>query len=252
MVDEVLQPAPAGASVAKSQFAGDSARSLRAAARNEARLAALLATIAGFVDAYGIIAYGVFVSFMSGNTTQTGYQAAEGEFGPASASALAILFFFVGAFAGALFVGPLGRRARRLVFTFVAATLAAIIGLTQLRLLSTGFGIAIVSFAMGVFNSALSRVGAQAVSLTFVTGTLSRVGSHLALAVRRAPLTDSQGPWDTHLRRALILARVWAGFIAGAIFAGAATPRFGAWVLSAPVLILAALAAFDRRDGAAR
>ena len=70
------------------------------------------------------------------------------------------------------------------------------------------------------------------VSLTFVTGTLSRVGSHLALAVRRAPLTDSQGPWDTHLRRALILARVWAGFIAGAIFAGAATPRFGAWVLS--------------------
>ena len=189
---------------------------------------------------------------MSGNTTQTGYQAAEGEFGPASASALAILFFFVGTFAGALFVGPRGRRARRLVFTFVAATLAAIIGLTQLRLLSTGFGIAIVSFAMGVFNSALSRVGAQAVSLTFVTGTLSRVGSHLALAVRRAPLTDSQGPWDTHLRRALILARVWAGFIAGAIFAGAATPRFGAWVLSAPVLILAALAAFDRRDGAAR
>ena len=69
---------------------------------------------------------------------------------------------------------------------------------------------------MGVFNSALSRVGAQAVSLTFVTGTLSRVGSHLALAARRAPLTDSQGPWDTHLRRAMILARVWAGFIAGA------------------------------------
>ena len=105
---------------------------------------------------------------------------------------------------------------------------------------------------MGVFNSALSRVGAQAVSLTFVTGTLSRVGSHLALAARRAPLTDSQGPWDTHLRRALMLARVWAGFIAGAILAGAATPRFGAWVLSAPVLILAALAAFDRRDGADR
>jgi uncharacterized membrane protein YoaK (UPF0700 family) len=254
MADEVLQPAPASASVAKSQFAGDSARSLRAAARNEARLAALLATIAGFVDAYGIIAYGVFVSFMSGNTTQTGYQAAEGEFGPASASAsaLAILFFFVGTFAGAFFVGPRGRRARRLVFTFVAATLAAIIGLTQLGLLSTGFGIAIVSFAMGVFNSAPARVGAQAMSPTFVTGTLSRVASHLALATTRAPLTDSQGPWDTHLRRALMLARVWAGFLAGAIFAGAATPRFGAWVPSAPVLILAALAAFDRRNGAAR
>src|SRR5271156_5330750 len=144
MADEVSQPAPASTSVAKSQLAGDSARSLRAVARNEARLAALLATIAGFVDAYGIIAYGVFVSFMSGNTTQTGYQAAEGEFGPASASALAILFFFIGAFAGALFAGPAGRPRRR-VFTFVAARLAAIVGMTQLGFLSTGFAIAIVS-----------------------------------------------------------------------------------------------------------
>jgi uncharacterized membrane protein YoaK (UPF0700 family) len=226
------------------------ARSARAAVVTEARLAALLATIAGFVDAYGIMSYGVFVSYMSGNTTQTGYQAAEGEFGPAAASALAILFFFIGMFAGALFVGPDGRRARRVVFAFVAATLAVIIGLTQLGLLSTGFGITIVSFAMGVFNSAPVRIGAQAVSPTFVTGTLSRVGSHLALATRRAPLTDSQGPWDTHLRRTLILARVWAGFLAGALLSGAATPRFGALALAPAVLILAALAAFDRPDGA--
>jgi uncharacterized membrane protein YoaK (UPF0700 family) len=252
MADEVLQPARAASpSAAKSLVTEHNAHSLRAAIRSEARLAALLATVAGFVDAYGIIAYGVFVSFMSGNTTQTGYQTAEGEFGPASASALAILFFFIGTFAGALFAGPAGQAARRLVFAFVAATLAAIIGLTQLGLLSTGFAIAIVSFSMGAFNIALSRVGAQAVSFTFVTGTLSRVGSHLALAARRAPLTDSQGPWDTHLRRALMLTRVWAGFLAGALLSGAATPRFGAWVLSAPVLILAALAAFDRRDGAA-
>ncbi len=252
MADEALQPAPAGPSAAASFSADGAGRSLRAAARNEARLAALLATVAGFIDAYGIIAYGVFVSFMSGNTTQTGYQAAEGDFGPASASALAILFFVIGTFAGALLLEPVGRPARRLVFALVAAILAAIFCLTELGLLSTSFGIAIVSFAMGVFNSALSRVGAQAVSLTFVTGTLSRVGSHLALAARRAPLADSQGPWDSHLRRAMILARVWAGFIAGAILAGAATPRFGAWVLSAPALILAALAAFDRPDGAAR
>ena len=104
---------------------------------------------------------------------------------------------------------------------------------------------------MGIMNSALSRVGAQSVSLTFVTGTLSRVGSHLALAAKRAPLPDAQGPWDTHLRRAMLLARVWAGFLAGALLSGAATPRFGALVLSAPALILAALAAFGRTAGAA-
>ena len=82
MADDVLPTPPLGSSAAESIFAGEGPRSRRAA-RNEARLATLLATIAGFVDAYGIIAYGVFVSFMSGKTTQTGYQSAEGDFGRA-------------------------------------------------------------------------------------------------------------------------------------------------------------------------
>ena len=221
-------------------------RSKRDQARNAELLAAALAMIAGFIDAYGMITYGVFVSFMSGNTTQTGYQTAERAFGPASLSALAILMFLVGSFAGTLLVQAAGRLARRAVFGVVAAALAEVVGLMHFGFLSVGFGITIVSAAMGVMNSALSRVGAQSVSLTFVTGTLSRVGSHLALAAKRAPLADAQGPWDTHLRRALMLLRVWTGFFAGAVLSGAATPRYGAWVLSAPALILAVLAAFDR------
>ena len=94
-----------------------------------------------------------------------------------------------------------GRYARRVLYCVVAAALAAIVGLTQLDAVGA-FAIAAISVAMGVMNNALSRVGAQAVSLTFVTGSLSRVGSSLALALRRAPLRDAQGPWDTHLRRA--------------------------------------------------
>ncbi len=96
-------------------------------------------------------------------------------------------------------------------------------------------------------NTALSQVGAQSVNLTFVTGTLSRLGTHLALAVKHAPLSDSQGPWDTHPRRALTLATIWAGFLTGAIVSGAATPRFGTWILLAPMLILLVLAARDRQ-----
>ena len=206
--------------------------------------------IAGFVDAYGMITYGVFVSFMSGNTTQTGYQTAEGAFGPASLSALAILFFVIGSFAGTLMIELAGRYARRVLCCAVAAALAAIVGLTQYGVLSGAIAIAAISLAMGVMNNALSRVGAQAVSLTFVTGSLSRFGSSLALAVTRAPLRDAEGPWDTHLRRAMLLGRIWVGFLVGALLSGAATPRYGAWVLSAPALILAVLAAFDRPDPA--
>lgn len=183
--------------------------------------------VAGFVDAHGIITYGVYVSFMSGNTTQTGYQAGQGAFSAAAPSALAILFFVGGSFAGTLLAQFAGRRARRLVFGVAAAALAAIIGIMQLGSVPAGVHIATASFAMGVLNTALSRVGAQSVSLTFVTGTLSRIGAHFALALRRASLPDAQGPWDTHLRRALILAGVWVGFLAGALLSGAATPRFG-------------------------
>jgi len=37
-------------------------------------LAVSLAMIAGFLDAYGTITYNTYLSFMSGNTTQTGYR----------------------------------------------------------------------------------------------------------------------------------------------------------------------------------
>ena len=42
-------------------------------------LAAILALIAGYVDAYTFLNYQVYGSFMSGNTTQTGLQAGQGE-----------------------------------------------------------------------------------------------------------------------------------------------------------------------------
>jgi uncharacterized membrane protein YoaK (UPF0700 family) len=243
MADELIKPTPAGSPSALEAQAVD--RSLQARTRNAELLAAALAMIAGFVDAYGFITYRVYVSFMSGNTTQAGYQTAEGAFGPASLSALAILFFVVGSFAGTLLAQFAGRHARRVVFGVVAVSLTAIVVFWRFGFVSAGAHIPTISFAMGVMNSALSRVGAQSVSLTFVTGTLSRVGAGLALALRQVPLRDAQGPWDTHLRRAMLLARIWVGFLAGALLSGAATPRYGAWVLLAPALILAALAAFD-------
>jgi uncharacterized protein DUF1275 len=42
-------------------------------------LAAVLALIAGYVDAYTFLNYQVYGSFMSGNTTQTGLQPGRGD-----------------------------------------------------------------------------------------------------------------------------------------------------------------------------
>jgi uncharacterized membrane protein YoaK (UPF0700 family) len=218
---------PVNGSVA-SKSSGRELRSLRLAGERQEWLAAGLAMIAGFVDAFGMITYQTYLSFMSGNTTQTGYQTGQGNFGAAVPSALAIVFFGGGSFAGALLAHSAVRRIRRLVFGMVAFSLALIIGFTRLAVVSDGVGIAVISFAMGAMNTALSRVGAESVSLTFVTGTLTRIAVHLALAVRRAPLPDSQGSWDTHQHRARLLAGIWAAFLAGALLSGATTPRFGA------------------------
>jgi uncharacterized membrane protein YoaK (UPF0700 family) len=215
-------------------------------------LAVGLALIAGFIDAYGIITYETFVSFMSGNTTHAGYHIGQGNFGEAAHAAVAIVSFVGGSFAGALLAHSAVGRIRRLVFGVIATGLVLIIGFAQFGYLSGGIHIGTVSFTMGAMNTALSpggtrsRVGVQSASLTFVTGTLSRIGLHLALAARRAPLPNSQGAWDTHLHRALLLVGIWTGFLGGRTVVGGSDTalwRMGFVVSRADP---GALAAFDR------
>jgi uncharacterized membrane protein YoaK (UPF0700 family) len=220
------------------------------ATREQRRLAIWPALIAGYVDAYALIAYGVYVSFMSGNTTQTGSMIGEGRLPVALPSAVAILFFVVGSFAGTWLTESKFRNSRQVRFSVIAAVLALIIVGSQLGNLAlhAEIIIALLGLAMGLLNSTQSHIGPEPVSLTFVTGTLSKVGNHLAMAVRRAPLPDAQGPWDTHLRRAGLMASVWGGFLTGAIVSGAASLYFGVWVLLPPLLLMLALAASGGGD----
>jgi uncharacterized membrane protein YoaK (UPF0700 family) len=201
-------------------------------ARADRRLAVCLAVISGYVDGYGLCVFATYVSFMSGNTTQTGAMTGQGNFAAALPSALAIVFWVA-----------LSRRwdSRRFLLGMTAAALAVTTGVMQHGPGHVKAGIMTLSLAMGMMNTTLSRVGAEAVSPTFVTGTLSRIGSHLAMAIRRAPLPDTQGPWDTHLRRARLLAIIWTGFLIGAVLSGAAISYLGVWVLMPPLLILLAL-----------
>ena len=204
-----------------------------------------LSLIAGYVDAYGLSAFGTYVSFMSGNTTQVGSMAGHGRLAQAMAPALAILFFVWGSCAGTYLTHSRLRDSRRFVFGVVAALLAAAAGLSQIGPLEVGAGIATLSFSMGIMNTTLPRIGAESVSLTFMTGDLNRIGSHLALAFKRVPPPDAQGPWDTQLHRARLLASVWGSFVIGAVTSAALISHLGVWVLVLPFLILAALALFS-------
>jgi uncharacterized membrane protein YoaK (UPF0700 family) len=217
--------------------------------RAQGALAGLLALIAGYVDAYALLNYDVFASFMSGNTTEAGLRAGLGRLTDAAYHALPIPIFVMGVFLGTFLLHGMLRHPLRWVCALVAALLiASLVGATR-ALLPGWFSVVCLSLAMGAMNTTITSIGAQAVSLGFVTGDLNNIGRHLALALRRAPVSDSQGSWDTHLRRATLLAGVWMAFLCGAIFAGAAMPRFGEAVLIPPILALLLVAASYRDAG---
>ena len=204
--------------------------------------AIFLALIAGYLDGYGLLFLKTYVSFMSGNTTFTGLKSGQGNFEAALPPAIAIVFFVTGGFLGNLFTQSKLRYSHRLVFGVIAGLLASVAGLEWHGSRNIPSEVAMLSLAMGLMNPALSKVGAESVSLTFVTGTLSRVGGHLAAAAVRKPLPDGQGPGDSHLARARIDASIWSGFLLGAGLAGLAGSHFRLWALLPPCVLIIALA----------
>ncbi len=103
--------------------------------------------------------------------------------------------------------------------------------------------IAVLSVAMGIMNTTVSRLGGQHLSVGFVTGDLNSLAQHLASAVKREPVPQGEGSWDTHWRRARVLAGIWSAFLLGAVVAAALMPRFGLATLVPPLVLLLGLAA---------
>ena len=213
--------------------------------RAEWATAVFLALIAGYLDGYGLLFLKTYVSFMSGNTTFTGLKSGQGNFQAALPSAIAIVFFIGGSFLGNLFTQSRLRCSHRLTFGVIAVLLATVAGLEWEGARNVSSEIAMLSLAMGMMNPALSKVGAESVSLTFVTGTLSRVGGHLAAAAGRKPLPDGRGPGNSHLARARIDASVWSGFLIGAGLSGMAGSRFRMLALLPPCLVMMVLGLFS-------
>jgi uncharacterized membrane protein YoaK (UPF0700 family) len=147
-----------------------------------------------------------------------------------------------GVFAGTLIWHSALAQRSRWLFALVAGLLALGLAAVAPGPLPGWFGIVVLSLAMGIMNTTVTRVGEQQVSLGYVTGTLNNLAQHLALAVKGAPLSHAEGPHDTHLRRA----GIWTAFVIGALLAGAATPNFAAWSLLLPIVILSVLAVSGR------
>ncbi len=176
-------------------------------------LAICLAALAGFVDATGFLAFdGLFVSFMSGNSTEGAVDVAAGS-AHVVGVARAILVFVGGVTLGEL-VGAIDKRwGRPLVLLLEALCLWVAVGLGH-----GGASVAsLLGLAMGVQNASVHKADGISVALTYVTGTLVHVGRTLAGALRGAqPLGDL-----------LPFAALWLGLVLGGV-AGALVTRHDA------------------------
>jgi uncharacterized membrane protein YoaK (UPF0700 family) len=204
-------------------------------------LAILLALVAGYLDGYGLLVLGTYVSFMSGNTTIAGLRSGQHNFHAALSPAIAIAFFVTGSFLGNLFTQCRLRYAQRMIFGLMACLLATATAFERHGQWNAAAEIALLSLTMGILNPALSKIGAESVSLTFVTGMLNRIGGHLAAAAGRKPQPEGQGPGNSHLARARIDASVWLGFLIGAGLSGMAGSHLRVWALLPPCIVMMAL-----------
>ena len=145
-------------------------------------LACALSALAGYVDGIGYLHLGgLFVSFMSGNSTRMAVSLAAGHFASAAEALGLIVLFVFGAACGSLIV--LGRGIHRQpwllaveALLLIAAGLAHTIGFDRLA-------ISIIVLAMGLENAVFQIEGGGGLGLTYVTGALVKVGQLIAAAV---------------------------------------------------------------------
>lgn len=182
--------------------------------RRDQLIAAALAALAGYVDAIGFIASGgLFVSFMSGNSTRLGIGLAEASHLAALAGSL-LAAFVAGVTAATLLGRRLSGKRRRQQLLLVALLLGCGFGLGRAGIIWPALLLA--AMAMGAENCVFEAGGDVKISLTFMTGNLVKVGQRLALALRGGPAW-AFAPW-------LLL---WLAMIGGAVAGALAWPMLG-------------------------
>jgi uncharacterized membrane protein YoaK (UPF0700 family) len=145
-------------------------------------LACALSALAGYVDGIGFLHLGgLFVSFMSGNSTRMGVSLAEGNWWGAAAALGLIVLFVVGAAAGSLIV--LGRGANRQPWVLLAEAGLLALAALYYQIGLPNVAIAAIVLAMGMENAVFQIHGGAGLGLTYVTGALVKVGQLAAKAL---------------------------------------------------------------------
>ena len=207
--------------------------------RRNLALACALSAMAGYVDGIGFLHLGgLFVSFMSGNSTRLGVSLAQAHWSNAAEAIGLILLFVTGAACGSLIV--LGRGANRQPWVLLVEAL-----LLALAALCYAFGVSNVAvaamvLAMGLENAVFQIDGGAGLGLTYITGALVKVGQLVAAALTGG----ERWAWLPNLL-------LWAALVAGAVCGASAYHWINlaaVWFAAALALILSGIVAATARS----
>ncbi|BBC72586.1 conserved hypothetical protein [Altererythrobacter sp. B11] len=188
------------------------------------------ATLAGFVDAIGFMkSGGLFVSFMTGNSTRLAIGAAEAA--PVALAAAGLVALFVGGVVLGV-MATAGRKNRKALAAGLVALLLALAALGE-TLGGEWAVLPALCLAMGAANTIFQRDGDVSIGLTYMTGNLVRLGHRLAAALRGG----ERAGWVPYLL-------LWLSLVTGGILGALSFARSGAgalWIATAAAVVLAIL-----------
>ena len=199
-------------------------------------LACALTALAGYIDAIGFLHLGgLFVSFMSGNSTRMAVNLADGHWRPALEAFGLVTLFVIGAGVGSMIV--LGKGMRRQPWVLLAEALLLAAAALCYTFGMTEAAVGIIVIAMGMENAVFQSEGSAGLGVTYVTGGLVKVGEFAAAALTGGPRFG----WLPNLL-------MWLALVAGAV-AGAAAYHWinldSIWFAAAIALALSAIVALD-------
>jgi uncharacterized membrane protein YoaK (UPF0700 family) len=206
--------------------------------RKDRSFAVALATIAGYVDSVGFLkAGGFFVSFMSGNSTRLAVGAVRGTPSVGIAASL-IAAFVVGVMVGTVVSGRDGLRSR-VVLILVAGLLACAVIADRAGL--GAMSVFLTAAAMGAENATFVRDGEVQIGLTYMTGTLVKLGQRLTRRLQG----DRGANWLSFLL-------LWLGLVSGGILGAFGYEHLGfdgLWIAIAGAIALSFYTPNFQREG---
>lgn len=155
------------------------------------RLAILLSTTAGFVNAAGLVAFAVLTTNITGHAAELAVSSSTGDWRMAKLGALGVLLFLAGAFFSSWYIETMGRHRR---FVYSVPLLLELLVLVYIAFYGHGFeeGSAVpehyagaLLFVMGMQNALVSVVSRSVVRTTHLTGMVTDFGIALAELVRK-------------------------------------------------------------------